>query len=404
MSWLRSSLRSLALGLYEHSPRAADAALQSTWLAALRDGLHPARLERLRGTARGVGCAAEVLVAGERPWIDYLPDRFFEGPPAREPLGRLAPGALEEEVARRGAELTVLRVDRRRGERLAGFLAVPETLGCGLATPPDPSLLARASSDAKEDIRVVRREGLDCELSHDVADCEPFHRTMHAPLMSARHGHGGVVHSVPWLRRRARRGGILWVRRGSERIAGAVLERDGDVLRLVALGSRDGDPAHARRGALTAVYWFAIRHAAEQGIPRIDMGGTPPLLGEGVIPYKRKWGARLDPAPITPYEFRVRWSPGSRAVRAFLAASPLVFRAEGRLLAVTSGREASEDEAQRVGRAFWMPGVERLHVLVDDGPAEPHVVPPRPRHERRGAGDVALCRTAWFKERFGLDA
>jgi hypothetical protein len=45
--------------------------------------------------------------------------------------------------------------------------------------------------------------------------------------------------------------------------------------------------------ALEACYYHAIRFAVERRLPRLSLGAVRPVLTDGVLRYKRKWGGRV---------------------------------------------------------------------------------------------------------------
>jgi len=329
----------------------------------------------LRGHTRA-GPAA-IAVAGTPPQIDYLPSRFFTSMTSREPVGTVPVWALSGLLKRlgRSVDLTIARVDRLSARvffRKNG-LVVPESVESWLGVPDDLGALVRANRSVKEDMRILRRDGLTSEVSHDQHDWHVFYHTMYLPLMATRHGQHAVIRSAHELRRAFRRGGIVWVRRGSERIAGGLFEHRRGVLRWVALGTRGGDVTLMKQGALAALYYFEIKYAHDRGCGGINFGGTPPILNDGLLVYKKKWGIGLVESSFTPYEFVIRWESPNAHVYDCLARIPVVFRRGSGLAGVTAdmpqagdGRHVV-DRLNDIDRSLWIDGLDQLFVLVPPG-------------------------------------
>lgn len=360
--------------LYEHAPAGLDDAAKrcAPWVlpwVALR-----VPVAILRGPTRHSERSGTVVVAGLQPWADYLPRRFFAGAPQREVVGAVPVWALPSFLKGLAvdADMTVARVDRVSARLffIDGYLVVPESIGCRLSLPVDLDKLAHASSSVKEDLGMLRRERFTKEVSHREKDCEEFYSSMYLPFVKKRHGEFAVIHNLHQLRRKFRRGGLIWLRRGDHRIAAALFEQQGDVFRGVALGTAGGDLTLMKQGALAALYIFEIKCAEEGRCASIDFGGTPPILNDGLLRFKRKWGVQLVDEHQTPYDYLVRWERPNEQVLHFLADTPLILRNLGHLAGLTALRltgVAPADQASMMHRSFWMAGLRRLFVAVPTG-------------------------------------
>ncbi|MFZ1744923.1 MAG: hypothetical protein WAU17_03315 [Nitrospirales bacterium] len=360
--------------LYEHAPAGLDDAAKrcAPWVLPWIALRIPVAI--LRGPPRNSERSGIIVVAGLQPWADYLPRRFFACAPRREVVGSVPVWALPSFLKRLAvdADIIVARIDRVSARLFFedGYLVVPESIGCRLSLPVDLDKLAQASRSVKEDLGMLRREGFTMEVSHREADCEAFYSSMYLPFVQKRHGEFAVIHKVHQLRRKFRRGGLIWLRRGDQRIAAALFEREGEVFRGVALGTAGGDLSLMKQGALAALYIFEIKCAQEGRCTSIDFGGTPPILNDGLLRFKRKWGVQLMDEHQTPYDYLVRWERPNEQVLNFLADVPLIFRNHGHLAGLSAIRlndVAHADQASMMHRSLWMAGLQRLFVAVPTG-------------------------------------
>ncbi|GJL61067.1 MAG: hypothetical protein NPIRA03_39240 [Nitrospirales bacterium] len=386
--------------LYEHAPDSLDDAARrcAPWVlpwVALR-----VPVAILRGPSRHSERPGTIVVAGLQPWADYLPRRFFACAPRREVLGAVPVWALPSFLNRLAANVDIIiaRVDRVSARLFFedGYLGVPESIGCRLSLPVDFDKLAHASRSVMEDLGTLRREGFTMEVSHKEADCEAFYSSMYLPFVQKRHGEFAVIHNVHQLRRKFRRGGLIWLRRGDHSIAAALFEQEGDVFRGVALGTAGGDLTLMKQGALAALYIFEIQCAQDGGCASIDFGGTPPILNDGLLRFKRKWGVQLMDEPQTPYDYLVRWERPNEQVLDFLADVPLIFRNHGHLAGLTALRlngVAHEDQASMMHRSFWIGGLQRLFVAVPNGCGSQEMgsLPGQNRGGIPHVGDTEFC-------------
>lgn len=348
----------------------ADRPARPGWLAWVRplgDAIVPVTM--LRGTARDADGPATVLVAGSLARVQWLLDEFFTTPPDREPLGHVPAWRLARTLRRHapGADFAIARVARVSAGALGfdgDWLPVPDWIGMRILPPFDLRAIARRSHSAESDIQRTRNRAYTAELSQRGADFAPFYRDVYLPFVRNRHLDSAVVRSARYLRRRFRRGGILWISRGGTRVAGALFERRDGVLDLVAIGVMHGDLALLREGAIAAVYVHAIEHARAAGCAGIDLRGSRPSPLDGLTRHKRKWGASAyDRADVVSTTF-VRWSRLTPAVESLLARSPLLFRDAGGLSA--AGVADRADPVASV-RAIAMPEL-RLRILASGDP------------------------------------
>ncbi len=370
--------------LYKHAPAALDNAVKRCvpWVlpwAALR-----VPVAILRGPTRHSERSGTVVVAGHQPWADYLPRRFFACAPQREVVGAVPVWALPSFIKRLAvdADITVARVDRVSARLFFGdgFLVVTESIGCRLTLPVDLDKLARVNHGVKYDFRTLRRECLTAEVSHKEADCELFHSTMHVPFVRNRYGDFAVIHNLHQLRRSFRHGVLIWVRRANQRIAGGLYEQRRNVLRSVALGTSEGDLALMKVGALAALHIFAIGYAQDRGCTSIDLGGTPPILNDGLLRFKKKWGSQLIDEPQTPYDYLVRWEQPNEQVFNFLADTPLICRNDRGLMGLTALKPknvTTADQVSTIHRSLWMPGLHEIAILTPSGYELGHGGPPK---------------------------
>jgi hypothetical protein len=337
------------------------------------------RLTRMQGITR-TG-QATVLVAGPDPWAYDLPLRFFKNPPQQTIIGTVPLWRLRSTLEKMApdVDLVLARVDKLAARLFPStYLRIPEWVNTGRAVPEDPAALLRCSESLTRDMRVVRQNGLETNISTCLEDFEEFYHSMYVPFIGARHGSMAWFGNDGLLRDCFRRGGIIWLTRGGQRVAGLVFEFIDQALGTRAYATRDGYVGVTKKGAGTALYLHAIRHAVNNGCKFLDLGGCHACLTDGVLLYKRKWGVRVQVRPANQFYALVGWATWNSAVAAFLADVPLLHQSGGRLMAITAAEVAqlpTQADADKIYRTLHMPGVDRL-VIVNTAGWPGDVVPP----------------------------
>jgi hypothetical protein len=326
----------------------------------------------VRGDAPHDGGRLRALLVMNDASAAYWRDVLFPGTPVEQIAGTVS--ALE---AARGTGLDVgEEVDLALSQigaplhRLAGkALRVPRLVSLHLDT--------RRSLDAivvgepcgrrgrKADVKRVQSCGLTSRETRDPADYEWFRRALVEPY--ARQRFGGLC-SVPepHVYRHARRNGVLLlVERDGRAVAGGMLVLSGGEVRGAVLGV-DVEARVPVRVALEAVYYHSIAFAVAHGFRRLSFGESRPVLTDGALRYKCKWGGTLaGPVGSDRYVLRYRHTA---PVRAALTAKPVVVEApDGRLGALVGAAGARGLGLARLVEQVNVPGLAWIGLLVDDG-------------------------------------
>ncbi len=354
--------RRLGWRLYERLPRSADLPLRLMTRAMLPIANRHIPLTMLRGRVAS-GSVGRVLFAGAPDASPWVAGRFFAAEPDREQLGQVALRRLPNALAHRrnAVDLVVARVDRLAGALAldTSFVAVPEWVGTHAPVPVDAWELCRRQKSLAHNLSRMRRAGFRPAVSHAAADFETFYDRMYVPFIRRRHGHESIVTNRARLRRCFRQGGVMWVVRGEERVAGLLFRVRGRTLDLVVIGTADGALDALHDGAAFALDLFLFEHARSLGCTGVDFGGSRPSPRDGLLLYKARWNGRVVPNRTTFYDLRLGWDRFTPALLDFLARTPLIIRQSDGLAALGGpGTDTELRETRGVLR-----GLRRLYLL-----------------------------------------
>jgi hypothetical protein len=333
---------------------------------------------RVQGpTRRG---EASVLTADAECELNPLVRRFFTGPVDRVPLGKVPVWRLASFLRKfeSGSDLTLVHFDKiaARVAFRCGFLdkpdwlCVPDWIGATMDVPEDVNALGRLSSSVKDDLRKVRKQGWETTESHLDPDFENFYTTMYLPLMAARHGEDATPRRHDDLHEQFLRGHLIWISEGGSKLAGAVVERTGDTLHFVAVGTRGGDESLVRLGALAALYVSAIQHAKAEGCKNLNFGGCHGWMNDGLLAYKRKWGMKLGVQPHHRKCTLLRWNRWTEAVGEFLEETSVLHEEGNSLTAIAATGAvdgADSAEMRRLDKLVRMPGIGHVVLFSPHG-------------------------------------
>src|SRR5262249_46419454 len=228
----------------------------------------------------------------------YWPHALSLGAPVDAPSGFVRALDVPPAARRtaRGVDLELWQLPWPLSRRAIDAAIVPSAVPLWLDTArPLEAIVTgtpRGRSSRRDDARRVRRLGLTARLATTATECERFRRDLYEPYTS--HRFGALFSSIPahTFRHACRSGWLLLLEDAGPTVAGALLERWRRDVRIRAFGVAVDGPIPT--GLLfEACYYHSIRFATETRLPRLSLGTTRPVLSDGVLRYKRKWGASV---------------------------------------------------------------------------------------------------------------
>lgn len=300
-----------------------------------------------------------ILVAGTTRWCRYYADLFFAGGDrSAESLGNWPVWRLPDLLDRwrHRVDLVIARVDRFSARRFPAdrFLRGPEWVRMTAAVPREG--MPFPSSQARRNERLAREHRLRWRISHDPHDLATFIERDYRPYTRSRFGEDAFLRPARWFQARYRHGGLIWIERDNEAVAGITYDVRGPSLRRLAFACVRGDAALLRTGAASATYIAGFDIARQMRCDVVDFRNCRPSLGDGLLQVKRSWGGRVvEPDDIT-HDVLVGWHATTPAVVNFFARWPLVVRDGRNFAAVRSF--APDTPPHRVP-----PGIDRLFTL-----------------------------------------
>lgn len=320
------------------------------------------------GLGAGSGEPRTLLVAGWKRTVAYYAQRYFseyDEPVVKANVPVLALATVLNR-ARSDADLIIARVPAPGSSRLFGesYYRVPEAVEARLEIPADPEELVAASTRARRNISRVREHELSWSISTDATDFNLFYEQYYVPFLRVRYD--DLAHEIDrrTLRRALRRGCLLWVWYQNRRVAGALLQARGRLLRWLVMGAVADGVDLAGIGALSAIYVFSVECAIRHGFRSLDLGYSKASPRDGVLSHKASWGARVYCPWRVDHNLMFAWDRFDDDIARFLSTTPLIFRKKSGLGVVTA---MTDDDGNRlpvtIGKKVAMPGLTDVIVM-----------------------------------------
>jgi hypothetical protein len=259
--------------------------------------------------------------------------------------------------------------------RLAGrhLLEAPAWVNQKLPLPERwPDVLAQLRNSARgEDLRKIRKHGLQHRTVRDEEAVRRFYSEMYVPHLTNRFGDAAYIEPEWKVRYCAENGALMEILRDGEVVAGQVLFGDRASLQLLWAGTAGGELGQQSHGVFPALYYFGLLHAFEAGYREVDYCGSRPLLSDGIFQLKRRWGAHVHDgwSRDTLFFLPTRLNP---ATLGFLTRNPLITRCGSDLVGkvcIGTGPIQPED-VTRAEQVYASTGLRsiRLYSLQAPGP------------------------------------
>lgn len=153
-------------------------------------------------------------------------------------------------------------------------------------------LVARNNS-TKNDYRAIIQNELSYKIADSIEEFHHFYYSMYLPTVENRHSNTRIIMEYKMMLDEINNheGKLLLVKKENKYIAGVVIVTREEIPRIWSNGILEGDTAYWKTGAIAATYWFSSQYLFQKGCTKMNMGLNRSFLNDGILQYKKKWGA-----------------------------------------------------------------------------------------------------------------
>ncbi len=343
----------------------------------------PCAVTLLGGTMRGSGQLLTVLYVGRRRNYPYLLQTLFEEVSVvDEEHSTILTYSRHMRRMEADADVTIVDigwpyhgiVNRRRD-----FLVMPDwiNMSMSLAEEWDDVVRSFRHTTRNNDLRLIRRNEYRCEPSCDVAVIRDFYDEMYLPFIRHRHQLDSVEAPREHVMDRAQEGSLLRIYKGEKLVVAGVVYPEDDVLYFLWMGISADCLDQPPEAAVSALYFFGIRYAFDNGLEAVDFTGNRAFLADGAYRFKRKWGAMIEDS-FSPSSILVRPHSGNEKAALFCQQFPMLVRRGGALEAIFLYYKQDVDDStlKKIDSQFGCEGIDRISVLAvsETGESDSRVV------------------------------
>jgi len=215
------------------------------------------------------------------------------------------------------------------------------------------------------DLRRIRKFKYSYDIRSDLDSLKFFYEKMHVPYIQKRYPEEASIDSFNDIKKILQHGEILFIKSDGMYVAAALCKKEKECYYFCRLGVFDGNEDFVKKGALSALYYFGIIKAKDENMKTIDFGHSRPLLSDGVLHYKRKWGALVyNDTALNRFFYLILNKPQN--ISAVFIKQPFVYIDKKELKAVMllDGHIKAEDfDINNLFDEFSSPGIAAFKVI-----------------------------------------
>ncbi len=230
----------------------------------------------------------------------------------------------------------------------------------------DASEKMKTSGHVKSDLRRIRKNEFDFEVTQSTSRFDEFYHTMYVPHVAKQFGRLAQPMEYGRMKSLEDSSELLLVTKQGQALAGQILVYEGDRVRCWSIGVKDGNHDYVRMGAQAALYYFEIQYLSERGYQAMHVGASRPFLRDGVLRFKNKWGMRL--LGTSREGFMLKPLRKSAGVLNFLANNPFISQLDGKSVGnIFTGCSPLSVEGQNICAQYSSADLSDLRIYTEKG-------------------------------------
>ena len=239
---------------------------------------------------------------------------------------------------------------------------IPDWISCEIDLCCDIKTHSISKRTLKSNIKKMKKGNFEYTISKDPNDFQFFYNQMYIPYILNRHGNLGLKVSLERMTRSFENGELLFIKDEEEIIAGVIIDYKvmNGIPRTTQLGVLRGDFDYVKKGALIAIYYYAIEYLRKRNYQKYSVGLARPFINDGMLNHKLYWGANI--VCETSKAFLLCLLSNKKCIKDFLLNNPFICIDRNRLTLETfTNANSKEDKKFAKIRERIYSGYEHPH-------------------------------------------
>ncbi len=319
----------------------------------------------VRGSLKPYNCLMTTIVVGQEEFAHQFADIAYSENRTVHNLGRFFSWQIDP-AGFSQVDITLISAGSDWHRALTGGHALLPWVNFSVPLyRPMADLKERFSRRRRRDAQKIKHRAYSYMVSHgDIRDFDYFYHRLYCPYVAWRFGKAAFVERYSDLRARYEgKGGIVWVCRREQPIAGLAFQVRGETVYALALGANLNCASSERNLAGQASLLFLIDWGKRNGLKRLGYGATPPFLQNGLFQYKKEWGMTAEAKAGPPF-CSLRIENVNEASLSFLQQNPFVTFDGGKTAGVIFvSHKLTVEELKQWSSRYLIPGIDSLTLV-----------------------------------------
>jgi hypothetical protein len=218
---------------------------------------------------------------------------------------------------------------------------IPDWISCEIDLYSDLKSKSISKHTYKNNIRKIIKSNLNYTITRDPLDFKFFYYNMYLPYLSSRHGDLGLEISLKKMELSFANGELLLIKDGENIVSGVLIDYKvmNGIPRITQLGVLDGNFHYVKKGALIAIYYYAIEYL-KKNHRKLSFGYARPFINDGLLNQKLSWGAKI--VCETPKAFLLCLLSRKEHLKSFLVNNPFICKDKNGLSIVNFSKDNSK--------------------------------------------------------------
>jgi hypothetical protein len=226
--------------------------------------------------------------------------------------------------------------------------------------------LFKRNESLRSDLRKIKRNRLDYEISNEPERLSEFYYNMYVPYISMSHNKQAVIVDYDFYAKKIKKCDLLFVRKEGIYIAGCLISYVDSIPKIWSVGVKDASKSYLNDGAIGALFYYSIKYLMDKGYGKVSLGMTRAFLNDGVLRYKKKWGIEIKGSDRM--GFMIEPLSQTDGTIGFLLNNAFVFQDEEDFkgaIFVNEKQSFTEKDFKRIYKDYYLPGISCLNIYFN---------------------------------------
>lgn len=187
----------------------------------------------------------------------------------------------------------------------------------------------------REAQRSIRKYNLNARVVRDADSDRFFYHQLYKPYIRRRYGTQAMLVDEQRFLKECASGRLIQVMQNDKVLGTVLVHISGKQLTIAWMGIDKNVEDSQLKGVTDALDLYSLMFAYTQGCDVMDMGGSRPLIKDGVLRYKKKWGSAVSQGLIPKGSIFYIPCRITQPVKSFLENNPMILN-EGKKLRCVS--------------------------------------------------------------------